>query len=232
MRLLVLENLPIFEQLRLEEALLRASQDSWCLVNMGSPPAIVMGISGRPEKLVHLEKVRADKIPLIKRFSGGGTVYIDEKTLFVTLICNQKEHSFPPQPAPIMKWTESLYAPLFPGFSLRENDYVFGEHKFGGNAQYIQKGRWLHHTSFLWDFSPAGMEYLRLPEKRPQYRQDRSHTDFLRPLLPLFPEKQLLLEATITHLKQALSARLTPLQEAQAILRLPHRTSTTLVLSP
>jgi lipoate-protein ligase A len=66
-----------------------------------------------------------------------------------------------------------------PEFRLRENDYVFGELKMAGNAQSIVKGGWLHHTSFLWDYDPSNMEYLALPEKRPSYRGDRSHSDFL-----------------------------------------------------
>jgi lipoate-protein ligase A len=50
-------------------------------------------------------------------------------------------------------------------------DYVYGEHKFGGNAQSITKGRWVHHTSLLWDFHPPNMELLKFPPKSPHYRQ-------------------------------------------------------------
>ena len=46
-RLLRLKQFPILQQLRLEEALLRADSGNWCLLNDGTPdPAIVMGISG------------------------------------------------------------------------------------------------------------------------------------------------------------------------------------------
>ena len=45
--LLRLRGYPILQQLRLEEALLRADKANWCIVNDGTPsPAIVMGISG------------------------------------------------------------------------------------------------------------------------------------------------------------------------------------------
>lgn len=37
----------------------------------------------------------------------------------------------------------------------------------------------LHHTSFLWDWDNNNMNYLKLPDKRPTYRGDRSHDDFL-----------------------------------------------------
>lgn len=66
-----------------------------------------------------------------------------------------------------------------PIFSLRENDYVLGERKVGGNAQSIVNGAWLHHTSFLWDYEEENMSYLTIPEKKPKYRGDRNHDDFL-----------------------------------------------------
>ena len=50
-------------------------------------------------------------------------------------------------------------------------DYVFGDRKFGGNAQAITRGRWLHHTSFLWDYQPQRMALLQHPSKTPEYRQ-------------------------------------------------------------
>lgn len=36
-----------------------------------------------------------------------------------------------------MSWTEKIYGNVFnkQQFCLRENDYVFGDHKVGGNAQ-------------------------------------------------------------------------------------------------
>jgi lipoate-protein ligase A len=106
-----------------------------------------------------------------------------------------------PYPRSIMEWTaKAVYGPTFermneklisssssettalPKFSLREDDYVLnGTKKMGGNAQAIT-GRqgWLHHTSFLWDYKDINMErYLKLPEKRPEYRSNRTHKDFL-----------------------------------------------------
>ena len=50
------------------------------------------------------------------------------------------------------------------------SDYIFGDRKFGGNAQAITRQRWLHHTSFLWDFRDDRMALLQHPEKAPEYR--------------------------------------------------------------
>jgi lipoate-protein ligase A len=47
---------------------------------------------------------------------------------------------------------------------------VFGQSKFGGNAQAITGRHWLHHTSFLWDYNPAHMALLQQPKKAPEYR--------------------------------------------------------------
>lgn len=46
-KLLRLIRMPILQQLQLEEALLRATNSNWFLINDGTPqPTVVMGISG------------------------------------------------------------------------------------------------------------------------------------------------------------------------------------------
>lgn len=201
MNLLHLSSYPIYEQLKLEEALLRNDTQNWCLINEGSTPAIVMGISGKPAELIH----PSNPLPVIKRFSGGGTVIVDEDTLFITFIFQKEAHPFAAYPEPIMRWTEELYKPLFADlpFALRENDYIIGEKKCGGNAQYLRKERWLHHTSFLWNFKQERMDYLLHPKKTPSYRAGRSHEEFLCSLSSFFPSK----EAFIERLKEQLALR-------------------------
>lgn len=143
-------------------------------------------------KLLDLENCAKDQVPLVKRFTGGGTVYVDNNSSLVSLIVNKEASPgilFPPQ---VMKWTSEVYAPVFasgndklPKFLLRENDFCLELpdgvcKKFGGNAQAVSRDRWLHHTSFLWDFNEDLLaRYLLLPEKRPAYRVNRSHLDFL-----------------------------------------------------
>ena len=50
---------------------------------------------------------------------------------------------------------------------------MFGDYKFGGNAQSFSGGRCCHHTSFLWDYKEERMRLLRNPDKQPEYRQVR-----------------------------------------------------------
>ena len=140
-----------------------------------------MGISGQPEQLLDLQVIRKQNIPVIKRFSGGGTVIVDENTLFVSFIIAKEHLDLAPYPEPILRWSADLYASAWniPGFQLRENDYCIENKKCGGNAQYMRKDRWIHHTSFLWDYRQENMDALLLPPKRPAYRENRAHEDFL-----------------------------------------------------
>ncbi|KAG2496551.1 hypothetical protein HYH03_005374 [Edaphochlamys debaryana] len=179
--------LPIFTQLNLEEALLRATADNWLIINDGAfTPAIVLGISGRPAELVRCPEALQSGIQVIRRFTGGGTVVVDHDTVFSTLIMQAEDvPHVQPYPQPIMAWTEQLYRPAFtmtkcPDFSVRENDYVIGgTHKVGGNAQAITGKRWLHHTSFLWDYDQEAMALLRPPPRAPRYREGREHGEFV-----------------------------------------------------
>jgi len=178
MNILHLQNFTIYDQLRLEEQLLREDSRNFCLINTGSTPAIVMGISGKADALVHLDRLPSS-IPLLRRFSGGGTVIVDENTVFVTLICNKSDHHFPAYPEPILRWAESVLSPATKGLKLKENDFVIGEKKCGGNALYIKKDRWLVHSSLLWDYDPSLMALLKYPPKTPKYRAGRSHEEFI-----------------------------------------------------
>lgn len=206
LHLISLKNKPIFEQLQLEEALLRNDNRNFCLINRGSPRAIVMGISGHPPALLDLPRLKKEPIPIIRRFSGGGTVIVDETTLFITFIFSKEALNISPFPEPILRWSEDLYKTAWqiPQFALRENDYAIGDKKCGGNAQYIKKGRWLLHTSFLWDYQPENMDCLLFPSKRPLYRGNRSHNDFLCRLKDYSPSPEILIE----HLKKELVKRL------------------------
>lgn len=172
------QGLSILEQLQWEEALLRADSGNWCVINQGTPPAIVLGISGKIDQHVHHER---NTLPLIRRFSGGGTVVVNEDTLFVTFIFNEEEIGVSCTPGNVMKWVAGFHTSLFDPhpFHLRENDFVIGERKCGGNAQYLTRGRWLHHTSFLWDYHPSQMALLKHPPKMPSYRENREHEAFV-----------------------------------------------------
>lgn len=189
MLLLTLNQKTVKEQLTLEEKLLRHGVDNFCLVHTNPLPAIVMGISNDERMCIHLDRLPSN-VPVVRRFSGGGTVVIDENTIFITFICNKRSHPFPAYPEAILRWSASIFGSLIKELRLCENDFIIEEKKCAGNALYIKKDRWLIHTSFLWDFDSDKMSWLKYPPKAPKYRQGRAHKDFLFPLSSLFENKQ------------------------------------------
>eukprot|EP00877_Chromochloris_zofingiensis_P004934 jgi/Chrzof1/14441/Cz09g03030.t1 len=205
--LIRLRQAPIYHQLQLEEALLRATTGNWLIINDGSRcPAIVMGISGKAPDLIHVPEAHARQIQVIKRFTGGGTVVVDHDTVFTALIMQARDlphvGCFP---VPIMRWTESFFAPAFSpygNFCLRGHDYAFDDRKFGGNAQAITSKRWIHHTSFLWDYDPHNMALLKHPSKQPEYRQGRDHSEFIVRLKDYMPTKQSLVDGLLSAAEQ------------------------------
>ena len=52
-------------------------------------------------------------ISLIRRFTGGGTVIVDNNTVFVSFIMNNKHVASQPYPRELMSWTEKIYNPVF-----------------------------------------------------------------------------------------------------------------------
>lgn len=226
--LLLLNQFLIYDQLQLEEALLRADDRNWCILNCGSSPAIVMGISGVQEKLVNLRQMEESPVPVIRRFSGGGTVFIDHDTVFATWICNSEDTGVACCPQKIHRWTAEFYQQAFPELCmhLRENDYVMGERKWGGNAQYLCKARWLHHTSMLWDYDPKNMEYLLMPAKIPAYRERRAHDEFLCNLKEHFSSRRDVRDAIVDAMHSRFEVEEVSLKDLAEVLERPHRKAT------
>ncbi|KAF3329963.1 putative lipoate-protein ligase A isoform X2 [Carex littledalei] len=160
----------------------------------------------KPSELINIKSVIHNQVPVIRRFTGGGTVIVDKETIFVTLICNREAVPLLQlYPQPIMSWTGTLYQDAlrdFGKFSLRENDYVFDNLKFGGNAQSITKNKWIHHTSFLWNYDVRNMDYLKHPQRTPKYRSERSHIEFLCRMKDIIPSKSVFIEKTLNSLQK------------------------------
>lgn len=132
--------LSIFDQLCLEELLLRQTMNNYYLFNTESKSlktaSIVLGLSGNINDLVNIPLAKRDNIELIRRYTGGGTVIVDDDTVFSTFIMNTEHAGCKPYPRDIMTWSETIFHPIFSKFTdksspfaLRENDYVLGDNK-------------------------------------------------------------------------------------------------------
>ena len=221
----------ILSQLQLEEALLHNDQQNWCIINEGTPPAIVLGKTSCEKKLINKEYFQKYPIDLIRRFSGGGVVVVDKNTVFVTFIFEKNFLPISFFPEAIFQWTQDFYKKVFSkiAFQLEEQDYTIKKKKCGGNAQYIKKKRALHHTSFLWDFKKDNMKYLSLPTKTPKYRNKRSHEDFLCSLKNHMDSKIVFTKNIKKVLKKNFVLKEKKICDISNVLKKSHRKSTTLI---
>ena len=221
-QVLCLQGLPILDQLLLEEGLLRADTGCWFIWNEAPPPAIVLGISSSIHDLIHREAWERTPLPMIRRFSGGGTVVLDESSLLATWIMDRQHlPHLPHHPQGICQWIGELLKPL--GISLHEQDFCLGSHKIGGNAQYCRPSRWLHHTSFLWDYSPERMALLNHPSRQPAYRAQRSHEEFCGRLARHLASPHVLRETILQQLGQWCTLETVSWCDAKTILEREHR---------
>ena len=149
---------------------------------------IVLGLSGRAEREVDLEACHRDGMPVLRRISGGGTVLLGPGCLNYTLILKKDRD---PALAKVESSHDYILSKLTAGLrrfhpDLRHegiSDMAVGGQKVSGNAQRRIRGAVLLHGTLLYrfDFSPVET-YLRFPERRPAYRRDRPHRQFLRNL--------------------------------------------------
>ncbi|CRG96783.1 lipoate-protein ligase 2, putative [Plasmodium gallinaceum] len=213
----------VYEQLLLEESLYRLSSFlSEGLNNVGFvvvnntineieenknyyDKSVILGISGKiDDHIKDVNYIKENKICLIKRFTGGGTVYINRNCLLVSLIL---PHNFCKllniYPSNVTEWSFNSFYGMFlnqkknslfsENFGYLENDYVckiydekrkeINLKKVGGNAQAFSKNYFVHHTSFIWSCNHNEMKNILLnPLKQPAYRNKRNHYDFIESL--------------------------------------------------
>lgn len=202
-------NLPVFDMLKMEEAIFRTKNSgNWIIFNnlSDTKPSVVCGLGQNKiiSELINVEAAKWHNIPVIRRFTGGGSVLTDHNTFFISFIFDKsfiedyEKAKFNVYPREIMTWSEEFYKQYLKTitptaeklkFKLEDTDYVFGSKKFGGNAQGISGDRFVHHTSFLHDFDSKLMENVLLnPKKQPEYRKLRRHDDFLISLSKAIPE--------------------------------------------
>lgn len=224
----------VYEQLQREEALFRSTQTNWCIVVKGSTPSIVLGAFGQKEHLVDYEKWLKRPIPLVRRFSGGGTVVVDHNTLFVAWIFNAQDLFIEPYPQSIFQWAYiNCAAAMKPVLLLgRENDFCLEQGvqlvKIAGNAQSIAKHRFVHHTSFLWDYQLENMQLLKKPSRQPQYRQGREHADFIYSIKSTGMSQQVFINQLKAHLNSHFDLLEVPYEELQVYTSREYRRATSL----
>jgi lipoate-protein ligase A len=143
-------------------------------------PCVVMGRSNAVPEWANLAALAADGVPLLRRFSGGGSVYHDRDNLNYSFIVPRPllDSLLPAGSAP----GPAAYIAYFRGLLIRAlqrdelggysaggvSDILLNGRKISGNAQRIASGLVLHHGTLMLRCPLTAIErYLPIPPNRP-----------------------------------------------------------------
>jgi len=194
--------------LALDEALLDAAEAGQCgeVLRFWESPGhfVVVGYANKVASEVNVAACEAKNIPILRRCSGGGTVVQGPGCLNYAVVLRITEdgptRSISVANDYVMEHTRvaiSSLNPQFPTLNLSvrgHTDLVHDNLKFSGNAQRRRRNFLLFHGTLLLNFDlPLISELLNMPSLQPDYRDGRSHEQFIKNLyLPSAAVKQAL----------------------------------------
>jgi lipoate-protein ligase A len=178
------------ENLACDEALLDLCEagDSDELLRLWALPLyfVVLGYANRAATEVNLPYCRKLTIPVLRRCTGGGTVLQGPGVLNYSLILRIDDsgpcHSISATNKFILERHREALARLVlaPVEARGQTDLAIGGLKCAGNAQRRRRRFLLFHGSFLLHLDIGLLEkILPQPSRQPDYRINRSHSEFL-----------------------------------------------------
>lgn len=166
-------------------ALLNAEQYQF-MVWQPEIDTIVLGQSNNVETALEVEEVYTDRIPVIKRPSGGQTVLLSPKTLVVSAIVIQEKLDKPHQWFKVFnrKLIRALKKVGVKNVATQGiSDLAIDSKKILGSSIYRKGNKILYHAVLNIAESPRKISrYLAHPSKEPPYRAGRSHEEFITSL--------------------------------------------------
>jgi len=140
-----------------EEFLLMKKAEDYAFFYINQP-SVIIGKHQNAWGEVNTEFIRAKGIPVIRRISGGGTVYHDPGNLNFSFILNGKEGrmvDFRKYASPVVEFLVGLT--LNASFGKR-NEILLGDLKVSGNAEHVHRKRVLHHGTLLFKADLVALE--------------------------------------------------------------------------
>ena len=141
-----------FFNLAVEEFLLQNRKEDFLILCINDP-CIIIGKHQVVHREVNTKFIEEKKIPVIRRISGGGTVYHDRGNLNFTFIkqsVSGKQIDFRLYTLPVIDFLSSTGVNAV--FEPR-NDLTVDGLKISGNAEHVFRERVLHHGTLLFDSS-------------------------------------------------------------------------------
>jgi len=137
-----------FFNLAADEFLLKSSREEYLILGINDR-SVIIGKHQSAHRETDTKFITGHKIPVIRRISGGGTVFHDSGNLNFTFILNSREGKqidFRKYTLPVISFLSSLGIDAkFEG----KNDLKVGGLKISGNAEHVYRDRVMHHGTLL-----------------------------------------------------------------------------------
>lgn len=160
------------EAFAIEDAILEDEgfADKIVLFTWRTKPTIMLGRFQNALREVNLKALQERDVDLVRRATGGGTIYTDDGCFQFSLIAPrtlpngsyQKEINF----ERFLKPSREVFLKMGIDCEISErNDLLHKGVKFNGNSQHISKDRILYHGSVLYNTDLGAMAKLLTPQK-------------------------------------------------------------------
>lgn len=165
----------IFENLAFEEHIFRThkvERSGEVLLMWSNRPAIVFGRHQNPWVEVNIPYAHRENIEVVRRHSGGGTVYHDEGNLNISLLTTHAQHCRPKNLKFISDALNSKFQVQIAPNKRDDMELHPGSRKCSGTAARIAKGQAYHHLTLLVD---ADLQVLKNSLRSPWRDQIESN---------------------------------------------------------
>lgn len=174
----------------LDEALLEMAERGgqpceWLRIWEPTSPVVVVGRSSSVGREVNRDRCDRDGVPVIRRSSGGASIVAAPGCLMYAVVLSVERR---PQLQAVNQAHRTALGPLVPSIGgliegLRMegiSDLTVGNQKVSGNALRCRRTHILYHGTLLYDMSlELVSRYLGAPARQPDYREGRSHQEFV-----------------------------------------------------
>lgn len=147
---------------------------------------IVLGQSNTPELSLLEENVRADRVPVTKRPTGGEAVVLTPLMAVITVARNFTALTSSKE---FFIEVNSMIMEVLRDYGVKElgskgiSDITVGNSKILGSSMHRREGRLVYHAVLnIGEDTVIFERYLRHPRREPDYRQNRRHREFVTSL--------------------------------------------------
>ncbi len=178
-------------------------------------PLVCVGLHQVLEQSVELDYIQEQKLPIVRRGTGGGSVYLDSNQLFYQIICNKKDYN-----QKLREFYEYFLTPViqtYKEFNISAeyspiNDIVAKGRKISGNGAVSYGNSRVLVGNFIFDFPSVEMsKILKVPDEKFRDKIAKSLEERMgsfKILLAEIPTKEEVVEKYIQNFQKELDVKL------------------------